>query len=98
MQHTGAVKAADCRTLLWSAGDYIFYDIFGEKQAAFNAWIDILRIVELSTADYDNPNAYEEMAQLKIFFFRRTTLYFKRSNMPRAAALGRAGRASPQRN
>jgi hypothetical protein len=65
MQHTGAVKAADCRTLLWSAGDYVFYDLFGGKQAAFDAWIDILRIVELSTADLDNPDSYAEMAQLK---------------------------------
>jgi hypothetical protein len=66
MQHTGAVKAADCRTLLWSAGDYIFYNLFGEKQAAFDAWIDILRVVELSTADFKNPGAYTEMAQLKM--------------------------------
>jgi hypothetical protein len=66
MQHTGAVKAADCRTLLWSAGDYIFYDLFGGKQKAFDAWIDILRIVEKSTADFENPNAYAEMAQLKM--------------------------------
>ena len=66
MQHTGAVKAADCRTLLWSAGDYIFYNLFGEKQAALEAWIDILRIVEKSTADFENPDAYAEMAQLKM--------------------------------
>jgi hypothetical protein len=66
MQHSGAVKAADCRTLLWSAGDYIFYNLFGGKQAAFDAWIDILRIVEKSTADFDNPDAYAEMAQLKM--------------------------------
>jgi hypothetical protein len=66
MQHTGSVKAADCRRLLWDAGDYIFYDLFGEKQKAFQDWIDILRIVELSTADARNPNSYADIAQLKM--------------------------------
>ena len=66
MQHTGSVKAADCRRLLWHAGDYIFYDLFGDKQAAVESWVDILRKVEMSTADFDHDNAYSEIAALKM--------------------------------
>lgn len=66
MQHTGSVKAADCRRLLWHAGDYIFYDLFGDKQPAVESWMDILRKVELSTADFDNANAYDEITDLKL--------------------------------
>ena len=60
MQHTGSVKAAECRRLLWHAGDYVFYDLFGEFQPSLDEWLDIriLRQVEGATADYDNANAY----------------------------------------
>ena len=60
MKHTGSVKAAECRRLLWHAGDYIFYDLFGDKQPAVESWVDILRKVEQSTADFDHDNAYAE--------------------------------------
>ena len=66
MKHTGSVKAADCRRLLWHAGDYIFYDLFGYKQPAVESWMDILRKVEQSTADFDHDNAYAEIAALKM--------------------------------
>ncbi len=66
MQHTGSVKAVDCRRLLWHAGDYIFYELFGEKQKAVESWMDMLRKVELVTADYDNVHAYNEIAELKM--------------------------------
>ena len=38
-----------CRRLLWHAGDYIFYDLFGEFQPSLDAWLDILRQVEGAT-------------------------------------------------
>ena len=66
MQHTGSVKAAECRRLLWHAGDYIFYDHFGEFQPSLDAWLDILRQVESATADYDNANTYADIADLKM--------------------------------
>jgi hypothetical protein len=66
MQHTGSVKAVDCRRLLWHAGDYVFYDLFGEKQSALESWVDMLRKVELATADIDNEHAYNEIAELKM--------------------------------
>jgi hypothetical protein len=65
MKHSGAVKAVDCRRLLWHAGDYVFYRMFGEQQAALEAWMDLLRKVERSTADFANEHAYQEMAELK---------------------------------
>jgi hypothetical protein len=65
-KHTGSVKAVDCRRLLWHAGDYIFYDLFDDKQEAVESWLDILRKVELSTADFNNDDAYEEIAALKM--------------------------------
>ena len=65
-KHTGSVKAVDCRRLLWHAGDYILYDLFGDKQEAVESWLDILRKVELSTADFNNDDAYEEIAALKM--------------------------------
>ena len=66
MQHTGSVKAVDCRRLLWHAGDYVFHDLFGEKQAALESWVDMLRKVELATADIDNEHAYNEIAALEM--------------------------------
>jgi hypothetical protein len=66
MQHTGSVKAVDCRRLLWHAGDYVFYDLFGAKQKAVESWMDILRKVELATADFDNADSYNEIAVLKM--------------------------------
>lgn len=66
MKHTGSVKAVDCRRLLWHAGDYVFYDLFGDMQPSFDAWMDILRTVELATADAVNDQAYVEIADLKM--------------------------------
>ena len=66
MQHTGSVKAVDCRRLLWHAGDYVFHELFGEKQPALESWVDMLRKVELATADIDNEHAYNEIAELKM--------------------------------
>ena len=66
MKHMGSVKAVDCRRLLWHAGDYVFYDLFGAKQKPVEDWIDMLRRIELATADTDNVNAYAETADLKL--------------------------------
>ena len=77
-QHSAdGVKAAQCRRLLWHAGDYVFYDLFGDMQASVEAWHDILRTVETSTADFKNEDAYEEMANLKMKVAEALTKYEK---------------------
>jgi hypothetical protein len=75
IKHSGSVKAVDCRRLLWHAGDYVWYNLFGEKQSNVEAWLDTLRKVELSTADADNEDACDEISGLKMLVARGLTNY-----------------------
>ena len=55
----------------------MFYELFGDMQPAVEAWHDILRTVEMATADFKNEHAYEEIANLKMTVVEALTRYEK---------------------